>query len=736
MSNWDTSPGTQIAQDSNPPWATTPPWPPNPVPGSPGGPQVNDPESWTYGFQPPGGAVAAYPGVVMVGTPPQQVATLADIAAATTGVSSFNTRTGAVTLQLADVTGAGGAPSNNPTFVGSANYVTQPPGTNSTLIATTQFVQAAIGAAGGVSTWNGRSGAVTLTLADVTGVGGAPLASPNLSGVPTTPTAPLGTNTGQVASCSYVMNALGNSVISWNGRIGAVTMTLSDITTAGGAPIASPTFTGVPLVPTASPGTATTQAASTAFVQNAVSAATAGVASFNTRTGDVTLLLSDIESAGGAPLAGPAFTGTPTAPTPAAGSDNNDIATTAFVVTALTGASVVSSFNGRTGTVALTEGDISAADGITQTGGAISGNLSVAGTTTLGTTTLGATTVASTLTLNANAASNLQAVPYQQLVSYTANYAPLSGATFTGPVTLPAGSTVAGYLPTAGGTITGNLTVDGTLNTGGAAAFASIYTNGVANLASTVNIGGTTTFAGFGDFNIQYIAPNRILNWATGWSDVWNTQSGLRGWISGSTLIATLDASGNYTAVGNVASQQQLVSNGHGVVYAIWQNNAVSFAWNGNPAASLANFRAAIDGTVIGGGSLVFGYPNLISLNWNGNLYAWVDGGNQGQIQITPSDARLKDNFAAIDVDCLAAVNKITLQQFDWKPTELMPERPHASCGMIAQDIEAIIPEAVNAHPDDGLMSVDLMPMVAYLIGAVQQLAGEVAGLKRELGVA
>ena len=37
------------------------------------------------------------------------------------------------------------------------------------------------------------------------------------------------------------------------------------------APIASPTFTGTPLVPTATAGTNTTQAASTAFVQTAVS---------------------------------------------------------------------------------------------------------------------------------------------------------------------------------------------------------------------------------------------------------------------------------------------------------------------------------------------------------------------------------------------------------------------------------------------------------------------------------
>ena len=42
------------------------------------------------------------------------------------------------------------------------------------------------------------------------------------------------------------------------------------------APLASPTFTGTPAAPTASPGTNTTQLATTAFVQNAISAFTSG----------------------------------------------------------------------------------------------------------------------------------------------------------------------------------------------------------------------------------------------------------------------------------------------------------------------------------------------------------------------------------------------------------------------------------------------------------------------------
>jgi hypothetical protein len=61
----------------------------------------------------------------------------------------------------------------------------------------------------------------------------------------------------------------GGAVTSVFGRTGAVVATNGDYTVSqitGAAPLASPTFTGVPAAPTASPGTNTTQLATTAFV--------------------------------------------------------------------------------------------------------------------------------------------------------------------------------------------------------------------------------------------------------------------------------------------------------------------------------------------------------------------------------------------------------------------------------------------------------------------------------------
>lgn len=64
--------------------------------------------------------------------------------------------------------------------------------------------------------------------------------------------------------------AASGGVASVAGRTGAVTLAVADV--AGAAPLASPALIGTPTAPTASGGAATTQVATTAFVANAVSA--------------------------------------------------------------------------------------------------------------------------------------------------------------------------------------------------------------------------------------------------------------------------------------------------------------------------------------------------------------------------------------------------------------------------------------------------------------------------------
>jgi hypothetical protein len=330
----------------------------------------------------------------------------AAVTASTTGVSSFNTRTGAVLLTLADITGAGGAPLASPAFTGHPTGVTEAPGDNSIRLATTAFVEAAVaGVNAGVLSFNTRVGAVVLTAADLTAVGGALLASPTFTGTPAAPTATPGTSTTQIASTAFVEAAIAGlpvPVSSFNGRTGVVNFQAADLSAVGGALLNSPAFTGNPTGVTQPPGNSSTSLATTAFVMAAVAGATAGVSSFNARTGAVTLTTADITGAGGVTAASPAFTGTPTAPTATAGTNSQQLATTAFVQAALSAApGGVSSFNTRTGAITLQASDVSAVGGALLAGPAFTGNptapTAVPGTSTtqLATTAFVANAIAS-----------------------------------------------------------------------------------------------------------------------------------------------------------------------------------------------------------------------------------------------------------------------------------------------------------------------------------------------------
>jgi hypothetical protein len=370
-------------------------------------------------------------------------------------VFTFNGRSGDIILTSADLAEAGAATLDSPAFTGTPTVPTAPPGDASLIIANTEFVESAINALSGiyapiaspaftglptaptaapgtqtgqiattafvleaiedsttgVVSFNARTGIVTLQAVDVSNVGGALLDSPTFVGTPHAPLPPPAAADGEIATCAWVQNLLGaGSVTSFNTRTGAIILGAGDLSAAGGALLASPTFTGVPAAPTAVVGTSTTQLATTAFVAAAVAASTAGVASFNTRTGNVTLAANDISAANGALLTSPIFTGSPAGPTAAPGTSSTQLATTAFVMAAVTAVTAgVLSFNSRAGAVTLNASDVAGA------GGALVANTVASFNTRTGAVTLTAADITA-----ANPA-----------------YLPLAGGTLTGLLTLP-----------------------------------------------------------------------------------------------------------------------------------------------------------------------------------------------------------------------------------------------------------------------------------------------------------
>ena len=302
-----------------------------------------------------------------------------------------------------------------------------------------------------------------------------------LSGFGITDAAPSAspTFTGTVSGITATMVGLGNveNTSDANKAVSSATQTALDLK----APLASPTFTGTPSAPTASALTNTTQVATTAYVDAAVSAGVATVDTLNdlsdvtaptptsgdllkwngtawvnaagyallaspTFTGTVTIP-SGASISGFAPLASPTFSGTPTLPTgtiattQTAADNSTKVATTAFVrgeVTALV--------NSATATLD-TLGEIAAALGN-------DANLSATLTTSIGLK------------------------------------APLASPTFTGTVTLPSG------------TVTSAMILDGTI------ANADISTTAAIDLGKLADV---STSAQTASYTLVLADKNKIV---------------------------------------------------------------------------------------------------------------------------------------------------------------------------------------------------------------------------------
>ncbi|WP_019645887.1 phage tail protein [Novispirillum itersonii] len=194
----------------------------------------------------------------------------------------------------------------------------------------------------------------------------APLASPVLTGTPTAPTPAAGDNSGTLATTAFVKGSVDTAVSGLVNGAPTALNTLGELAAALGndanyavtvagqmalkAPLASPELTGTPTAPTPVAGDNSTKIATTAFVKGSVDTAVSGLingapGALDTLNELAAALGNDANFAASvanmlaqkAPLASPALTGTPTAPTPAAGDNSSALATTAFVKGAVDG---------------------------------------------------------------------------------------------------------------------------------------------------------------------------------------------------------------------------------------------------------------------------------------------------------------------------------------------------------------------------------------------------------------
>ena len=93
------------------------------------------------------------------------------------------------------------------------------------------------------------------------------------------------------------------------------------------------------------------------------------------------------------------------------------------------------------------------------------------------------------------------------------------------------------------------------------------------------------------------------------------------------------------------------------------------------------------------------------------------------------SDKRLKDNIETIKSP-LEKLNKINGVEFDWIPKEGVHENEGHDVGVIAQEVEKVIPEIVQTR-DNGYKAVKYEKIVPLLIESIKELKAEIEELKK-----
>ena len=156
--------------------------------------------------------------------------------------------------------------------------------------------------------------------------------------------------------------------------------------------------------------------------------------------------------------------------------------------------------------------------------------------------------------------------------------------------------------------------------------------------------------------------------------------------------------------------------------FRVWGESIIIYP-NGSPSA-FQSTRVVLDNSGNGRfyGSLRVGSTGAAS-------------GTQGTIQASndivafySSDKRLKENISPLS-DSLEKISKIRGVEFDWKKNEEIHPNEGHDVGVIAQEIEKVLPEVVTTR-DSGYKAVKYEKIVPLLIEAIKELKAEIDELK------
>jgi hypothetical protein len=310
------------------------------------------------------------------------------------------------------------------------------------------------------------------------------------------------------------------------------------------------------------------------------------------------------------------------------------------------------------------------------------------------------------------------------------------GASITGTLGVSGATTLSSTLGVTGATtlsstlgVTGATTLSNTLGVSGSTTLSStLGVFGATTLSNTLGVSGATTLS-----NTLGVSGATTLSSTLGVSGA-TTLSSTLGVTGAATLSNTLGVSGATTlsstlgVTGAATLSAGLTVSSGGITASGQTVTATTFAGNATSASTSAN--------------LSFGSANQIVFKNGSNNGATssnltFDGTNLsvgGDITAFASDERLKTNIEPLEnaLDKVLALNGFTYN-FNETGQSLGFDGSIRYVGVSAQEVQAVLPEAVKPAPaDSNYITVQYEKIVPLLIEAIKELKEEINELKKK----
>lgn len=386
----------------------------------------------------------------------------------------------------------------------------------------------------------------------------------------------------------------------------------------------------------------------------------------------------------------------------------------------------VAMFTGSSNLVTITANGTQTAVNITTDVTNLQGNVTVGNTTVNVGISAGLLTINGT-NVNTAIASNA-ATAYTNATSFATTAA---GTAYTNAVAFASNATniSSGTLNTARLTGTYAIDISGNSNT---ASFAN------ASSTNTFTVGTATYFVANGNIGIGTAGPNSKLE-VNGDAIIGGSLTG--GSIISSSNSLTVGTAAYFVANGNVgigtsSPNKKLTINGELAANSILINGtsiSIGGGEAGEKIMQLYNNNRQVywyltaDGTQAGLYDATTGLFRYVT-NTSGDLSV------RGNVIAYASDARLKTNIRSVSDSPLEDLKKISGYRFEWREDGPQPMRG-TDVGLLAQEIEKVLPEAVADAPFDGEYKTLKMnqQVTALLVEAIKELTSKVEALERKI---